>query len=120
MSDWKGQDVLARALAEPPLESIGAVGLVAGAPWPGAERPAAELDRLRDELSLGDRLRVLGFRPDLDALLGAVDAVAVPSTRPDPVPERGARGGRRRACRWSRPHTVACRRCCATARPACS
>ena len=86
VSDWKGQDVLARALAEPPLESIGAVGLIAGAPWPGAERPAAELDRLRGELGLGDRLRVLGFRPDLDALLGAVDAVAVPSTRPDPFP----------------------------------
>ena len=86
VSDWKGQDVLARALAEPPLESIGAVGLIAGEPWPGAERPAAELDRLRNELSLGDRLRLLGFRPDLDALLGAVDAVAVPSTRPDPFP----------------------------------
>jgi glycosyltransferase involved in cell wall biosynthesis len=86
VSDWKGQDVLARALAEPPLESIGAVGLVAGAPWPGAERPAAELEDLREKLALGDRLRVLGFRPDLAALLGAVDAVAVPSTRPDPFP----------------------------------
>jgi glycosyltransferase involved in cell wall biosynthesis len=86
VSSWKGQDVLARALAEAPLASLGAVGLVAGAPWPGAERPADELERLRDELSLGDRLRVLGFRPDLDALLGAVDAVAVPSTRPDPFP----------------------------------
>ncbi len=86
VSAWKGQDVLARALAEPPLASIGAVGLVAGAPWPGAEGPLAELDRMRDTLGLGERLRMLGFEDDLDTLLGAVDAVAVPSTRPDPFP----------------------------------
>ena len=86
VSDWKGQDVLARALAEPPLAQIGAVGLVAGAPWPGAEAPLHALERLRDELGLGERLRVLGFREDVDQILGAVDAVAVPSTRPDPFP----------------------------------
>jgi len=86
ISDWKGQDVLVRALAEPPLASIGAVGLVAGAPWPGAEGPLAELNRLRDTLGVRDRVRMLGFADDLDALLGAVDAVAVPSTRPDPFP----------------------------------
>jgi glycosyltransferase involved in cell wall biosynthesis len=86
VSAWKGQDVLARALAEPPLASIGAVGLVAGTPWPGAERPLTELERLRDTLGLGERLRMLGFEDDLDTLLGAVDAVAVPSTRADPFP----------------------------------
>lgn len=86
VSAWKGQDVLARALAEPPLASIGAVGLVAGSPWPGVDRPAAELERLRQELGLGDRLRELGFHADVEALLSAVDAVAVPSTRPDPFP----------------------------------
>src|SRR5207247_5050494 len=30
ISSWKGQDVLARALAEPELARIGAIGLVAG------------------------------------------------------------------------------------------
>ena len=86
VSAWKGQDVLARALAEEPLVSIKAVGLVAGTGWPGVDRPAVRLDRLRDDLGLGDRLRSLGFQPDVGALLGAVDAVAVPSTRPDPFP----------------------------------
>jgi glycosyltransferase involved in cell wall biosynthesis len=86
VSAWKGQDVLARALAEPPLASIGAVGLVAGAPWPGVHGPGAKLERLRQTLALGDRLRVLGFQADPGMLLGAVDAVAVPSTRPDPFP----------------------------------
>jgi len=86
VSAWKGQDVLARALAEEPLASIGAVGLVAGTAWPGNDRPVARLDRLREQLGLGDRLRPLGFQADVGALLGAVDAVAVPSTRPDPFP----------------------------------
>jgi glycosyltransferase involved in cell wall biosynthesis len=86
LSAWKGQDVLARALAETPLESIGAIGLLAGTAWPGVERPAAELGRLREKLGLGNRLRTLGFEDDLATLLGAVDAVAVPSTRPDPFP----------------------------------
>lgn len=86
ISDWKGQDVLARALAEEPLAAIGAVGLVAGEPWPGAEGPLRRLERLRDQLGLGERLRLVGFHDDVGTLLAAVDAVAVPSTRPDPFP----------------------------------
>ena len=86
ISDWKGQDVLARALALPSLADIGAIGLVAGDPFPGNERYGAELEALRDELGLGRRLRLLGFRPDVEAVLGAADAVAVPSTRADPLP----------------------------------
>ena len=35
ISAWKGQDVLARALAEPALAGRGAIGLVAGDAWPG-------------------------------------------------------------------------------------
>jgi glycosyltransferase involved in cell wall biosynthesis len=86
VSAWKGQDLLARALAEPALASIGAIGLVAGTPWPGADGPVTELERLREQLGLGERLRMLGFQSDLAGLLGAADAVAVPSTRPDPFP----------------------------------
>jgi len=86
VSDWKGQDVLARALADERLASIGAVGLVAGAPWPGAEGALRELERIGETFGLGDRLRLVGFQADVGALLGAVDAVAVPSTRPDPFP----------------------------------
>jgi glycosyltransferase involved in cell wall biosynthesis len=85
VSDWKGQDVLARALAEPALAEIGAVGLVAGDPVPGAERDAAELDTLAEQLGVSDRLLRLGFRPDVDVVLGAADALAVPSKRPEPL-----------------------------------
>jgi glycosyltransferase involved in cell wall biosynthesis len=86
VSDWKGQHVLARALAEPPLADIAAVGVVAGDAAPGQEHHERELLELRDRLRLGDRLRMLGFRDDLGTVLGAADAVAVPSTFADPLP----------------------------------
>ena len=86
VSDWKGQDVLARALAEPPLEGIGAIGLIAGDAFPGEERHEQALRVLAARLGLGERLRMLGYRDDVETVLGAADAVAVPSTRPDPLP----------------------------------
>ena len=82
VSDWKGQDLLAEALLR--LEDIGAIGLVAGDSWPGQERLARELDATAARLN--GRLRLLGFREDVDTVLGAADAVAVPSKRPDPLP----------------------------------
>jgi len=82
VSAWKGQEVLARALATPALAARGAIGLIAGDAWPGQEH---RVQALRD-LGLGSRLRLLGFRGDLDVVLGASDAVAVPSTAPDPLP----------------------------------
>jgi glycosyltransferase involved in cell wall biosynthesis len=85
VSDWKGQDVLARALAEPALAEIAAVGLVAGDAFPGNERSERELRELAAALEIGERLHLLGFRDDIDNVLGAADAVAVPSTRPEPL-----------------------------------
>ena len=84
ISDWKGQDVLARALAEPALSDTPVHALIAGSPWPGAEEPQRELERLKSELGLGSRLHLVGFQDDISDLLAASDAVAVPSTRPEP------------------------------------
>lgn len=86
ISDWKGQDVLVRALAEAPLRDRGAIGLIAGGTWPGAEERAARVLELAGELGVADRLRMLGFREDVSAVFGAADVVAVPSTAPDPLP----------------------------------
>ncbi len=85
ISDWKGQDVLVRALAQPALATIDAVGLVAGDPVPGGEEAARRLDMLACELGVEDRLLRLGFREDVETVLGAADAVAVPSIRPEPL-----------------------------------
>jgi glycosyltransferase involved in cell wall biosynthesis len=86
ISDWKGQDVLVRALAEAPLSSRGALALVAGDPWPGAEHHVDQLRGLATSLGVSDRVRLLGFRDDVETVLGAADLIAVPSTAPDPLP----------------------------------
>jgi glycosyltransferase involved in cell wall biosynthesis len=86
ISDWKGQDVLARALATPECSQRGAIGLVAGDAWPGAEDRRGALVALAESLAVSDRLRLIGFRDDVDNVYGAADVIAVPSTAPDPLP----------------------------------
>jgi glycosyltransferase involved in cell wall biosynthesis len=82
ISQWKGQDLLIRAIADLP----GAVALLAGAPWQGEQRIERELRELAGSLDVLDRVRFLGFRDDVSTVLGACDVVAVPSTQPDPFP----------------------------------
>jgi hypothetical protein len=61
ISDWKGQDVLVRALAEPALRDRGAIGLIAGEPWPGAEERRARVVALARRLGVQDRCGWSGF-----------------------------------------------------------
>ncbi len=75
ISGWKGQQLLGQALED--VE--GAIGLVAGDAWPGQEHHEAALRGF-------GRLRLLGFRPDVETVYGAADVVVVPSTAPDPLP----------------------------------
>ena len=86
ISDWKGQDLLVRALAEPALRDRGTIGLIAGDAWPGAEDRAERVAVLARELGVSDRLAMVGFRADVENVYGAADLVAVPSTAPDPLP----------------------------------
>jgi glycosyltransferase involved in cell wall biosynthesis len=85
ISDWKGQDVLTRALADPALAEIGAIGIVAGDPVAGSEAEAGALDRLAGEAGVAERLLRLGFVADVGLVLGAADALVVPSKRPEPL-----------------------------------
>lgn len=80
LSVWKGQDVFAEAIAQ--LDD--AVGVVAGGDVPGADH-SSRLDRQAAELGIEERLLRLGFTDDLDDVLGAADAVVVPSKRPEPL-----------------------------------
>lgn len=86
ISAWKGQDLLVRALAEPALRDIGTVGVIAGDPFPGEERHLDRLRALAAKLGVSGRLKLVGFRRDVETVLAASDAVCVPSTRPDPFP----------------------------------
>jgi len=85
ITDWKGQTVLARALAEPALRERRALGVIAGDAWPGAEHRRARLLAEADRLGVRERLRLIGFRDDVENVLGAADIVVVPSTEPEPL-----------------------------------
>ena len=85
LSDWKGQDVLIRALAREPLRSVKAVALIAGEPWRGDERRRA-LEELARAEGVAERVRFTGFVTDPASVYAASDVVVVPSTRPDPLP----------------------------------
>ncbi|MHB8693139.1 MAG: glycosyltransferase [Solirubrobacteraceae bacterium] len=86
ITDWKGQDVLVRALAQPELTERGAIGLLAGDVWPGAESRGEAIHELAEMLGVRDRVVFTGFRDDVENLYGAADLIAVPSTEPDPLP----------------------------------
>lgn len=86
ISDWKGQDVLVRALAAPGLRERGAVALIAGDAWPGAESRLERVRALARELGVADRVVWAGFVDDVADVYGAADVIVVPSTAPDPLP----------------------------------
>ena len=87
VSGWKGQDIAVGALGLPPLRDREDVVLcVAGEPWRGEERHLRALHEQAAKLGLGDRLRHVGFRPDVAEVYGAADVVVVPSKQPDPFP----------------------------------
>jgi glycosyltransferase involved in cell wall biosynthesis len=87
VSGWKGQDLLVRALAAPPLrDRPDVVALLAGAPGRGEERHRRAVHELAGALGVAPRVRDVGFREDLDTVYGAADVVAVPSLYPDPLP----------------------------------
>ena len=85
VSDWKGQDVLIRALGRPSLVANGAIALLAGDAYPGAEAHERRLVALAGRLGVTERVVRLGFRHDIGTVLGAADVMVVPSTRPEPL-----------------------------------
>jgi len=58
--------------------------VIAGDAYPG--EPAPDVKALAAQLGVQDRVEFTGFTPNPETILASVDAVAVPSTRPDPLP----------------------------------
>jgi len=80
LAAWKGQLVFAEALAELP----GATGVIVGAPLFGEDFFATELSAKILALGITDRIRLLGFREDIPALMSAMDVIAHCSIAPEP------------------------------------
>ncbi len=81
LAPWKGQHVLIKALRlVPNLRAV-----FVGAPLFGDEvRYLEELQAKARDLGVSERVRFLGFREDIPALLQAVDFVAHTSVAPEP------------------------------------
>lgn len=80
LSPWKGQHVALRALAR----NADMWCVVAGDALFGEDEYAASLHRLASELGVQDRVRFLGHRTDVPALMTMADAVVHPSLDPEP------------------------------------
>ncbi len=80
LSAWKGQAVFIDAIAKLP----DAIGVVVGGPLFGHEAFAAELSEKVAILGLAGRIRFLGFRKDVPALMSAMDIIVHSSIAPEP------------------------------------
>ena len=80
LAPWKGQAVALRALQAVPEAGC----IVAGGAMFGEDDYARSLVDLAAELGVSDRVRFLGHRGDVPALMRSVDAVVHPSTEPEP------------------------------------
>ncbi len=80
LSNWKGQAVFIDAIARLP----DAIGVIVGAPLFGEEAYAEALHRQVEALGISGRVRFLGFRSDIPALMRSMDVIVHSSIAPEP------------------------------------
>lgn len=80
LAAWKGQGVFIDALAQLP----NAIGVIVGGPLFGEDAYEATLRRQVEAAGLADRIRFLGFRSDIPALMQAMDIIVHSSIAPEP------------------------------------
>ncbi len=81
---WKGQGLLLEALARLDRGRAWVAWIAGGAQHPGEARFAAELRAQAKTLGLAERVRWLGERRDVAALMQAADVFCQPNTQPEP------------------------------------
>jgi len=80
LAAWKGQTVFLEALAQVP----GAIGVIVGEALFGEQACAETLRGHAARLGLRDRVKFLGFREDVPALMRAMDIIVHSSVAPEP------------------------------------
>jgi len=84
LEPWKGQHVLLEALTE--LQSVPGwtCWIVGGAQRPAEVKYRQQLEAIARDGGIADRVRFLGQRADVPALLSAADVFCQPNTGPEP------------------------------------
>jgi glycosyltransferase involved in cell wall biosynthesis len=80
LAPWKGQKIFLQAIAEVP----DAIGVIVGDGLFGEGDYAREVRAYVETLGLRDRVRLLGFREDVPALMRAMDVIVHASIAPEP------------------------------------
>ena len=80
LAPWKGQNIAIEALAQLPDASC----IIAGDALFGEEKYSRSLRTQAERLGVASRVRFLGHRDDVAALMQAVDVVVHPSIDPEP------------------------------------
>ena len=83
---WKGQDYFLKMAKE--LEEVDSriVFIMVGDVFPGYEGLSVQIDELKRDLGLTEKVYNLGFREDIGNVMNALDIFVLPSTNPDPLP----------------------------------
>ncbi len=81
---WKGHEVLLEALGNLRDRADWMVWQVGGAQRPGEKSYRRQLEHRAAELGIGERIRFLGERTDVPALLAASDLFCQPNSAPEP------------------------------------
>jgi len=82
---WKGQKLLVEAFASlaPGIATRAQLAIVGSAPA-GQEHYESDLVAYVAKLGVSDRVKMIPYRADIDAIWVAADVVVVPSTEPEP------------------------------------
>jgi glycosyltransferase involved in cell wall biosynthesis len=82
---WKGQDVFIRAMAQAAKSIPNLQCLIIGDVDAGEERGyRVELERLAQQVGLGERVKFLGWRSDIPQLLSTMEILVHASVEPEP------------------------------------
>jgi glycosyltransferase involved in cell wall biosynthesis len=84
LESWKGQHVLLEALARLREVPGWTCWIVGGAPRPSDVMYREQLEAIARDGGIADRVRFLGERKDVPALLAAADLFCQPNTSPEP------------------------------------
>jgi glycosyltransferase involved in cell wall biosynthesis len=82
--DWKGQDVFLEAAKRVLAHHRNCVAVVVGDDPDRSGEWLAKLKHLAAKLGIGDRVRFVGHRDDMPALMSELDVVVHASVRPEP------------------------------------